>query len=394
MPWREALRSLMRGARASEAARPGHGAAPAVPEPDFPAVPDPAPPTEIAARVELGAGISRADIEAVLRCSDPITMDFQPILDVRSSRTAGWEVLARFDGRCTPGPDQWFAAAYRYGLGQPLELVTLRRALTTLRMRTPGTFMSLNVSPAALDDPQVLDVIAGSAPLTGLVIELTEHTSPPRPGPWLDSCRRLRELGATIAIDDIGKGYAEMLQILQLQPQIIKIDKVLVDDVADFPAHRAMLRFLGLFADEVDAWLLAEGVETMPQLRVLQALGIPLAQGYLVGAPASVPRPCRQEVTAVRVEPPAPRASTEVERRRVVADVMRSADGRDLPWSASALRVPVGLSLVEAARRAITRPTDRRYEPLQCIAVDGSVVGELAVHDLVLSLVEQVEDRA
>jgi EAL domain-containing protein (putative c-di-GMP-specific phosphodiesterase class I) len=333
-------------------------------------------------------------IEQVLGDPDLISMDFQPILDVRAARTAGWEVLARFGDRATdPPPDQWFATAYQVGLGARLEAITVRRAMSALRMRAPGTFISLNVTPSALGDPRIEELFADSAPLTGLVIELTEHASPPHPGPWLAACHRLHNLGATLAIDDIGKGYAEMLQILELRPQIIKIDKDVVQPVEDDPARQAMLRFLGVFADQLDAWLLAEGVETPGQLRVLQGLGVPLAQGWLVGTPDSVPRPCRPEVTRC---PPAPSSgpagvpaarTTPMPTPSTVGDVMRPMAGRGT-WAADALRVPVGLPLAEAARRAMTRGPDRRFNPVQCLDAGSSVVGELTVPDLVLALVE------
>ena len=388
MPGRDGLRPLRRGGQATGPAPPGER--PAAGE-------RPAGGRPAAERRPAGGardGVSRADVEAVLAEPEQIRMDFQPILDVRYARTAGWEVLARFDGRCSQGPDHWFAAAYRHGLGIALEAATLRRALSALRMRTPGTFMSVNVSPAALDDAHVVELIAASAPLTGLVIELTEHMTPPDPGPgpWAAACRRLRELGATIAIDDIGKGYAEMLQILQLHPQIIKIDKAIVGMVDKDPAHRAMLRFLGLFADEIDAWLLAEGVETRAQLSALQALGVPLAQGWLVGLPDAVPRPCPVEVTTSRGEaPPVQRspASTRSPALTTVGEVMRPVTGGPAVWWPSGLRVQADLPLAEAARRALTRPPEQRYDPLQCLGPGGDVRGELAVHDLFLAIVER-----
>jgi len=382
MPWRDGLRARWRGGL------------------------DVAPSSTGVPVEERGCpAVSRADVEAVLADPARIRMDFQPILDVRFARTAGWEVLARFEVRGAPGPEHWFAAAHAHGLGVALEAVTMRRALSALRMRTPGTFMSVNVSPAALDDAGVVDLIADNAPLTGLVIELTEHTTPPEfgPSPWTAACRRLRELGATIAIDDIGKGYGEMLQILQLHPQIIKIDKAIVGLVAEDPAHRAMLRFLGLFADEIDAWLLAEGVETRAQLAALQALGIPLAQGWLVGLPDAVPRPCPVEVTTGGSGPSSSRDVPPVQRVAPseasgwagwvpvtrVGDVMRPVARGTGVWWPSGLRVPSDLPLAEAARRALTRPPEQRYEPLQCLGPSGQVQGELAVHDLFLAMVER-----
>src|SRR5450755_4689337 len=65
-----------------------------------------------------GPEVSRAQIEEDLADPEQITMDFQPILDLRGTRTAGWEILARIGGRQGPRPDVWFATAYTVGLGR------------------------------------------------------------------------------------------------------------------------------------------------------------------------------------------------------------------------------------------------------------------------------------
>jgi EAL domain-containing protein (putative c-di-GMP-specific phosphodiesterase class I) len=339
-----------------------------------------------------GHDLSRERIAAVLADPQRITMDFQPILDVRAARTAGWEVLARFDGRGGPGPDAWFAAAHRLGLGLELEAATLRRAMAAMRMRVPGTFVSLNVTPAALADDRIQAVLAANAPLNGLVVELTEHAAPSPESAWQAACARLRDLGAMIAIDDIGTGYAELQHLLTVKPQIIKIDRRIIDALQDDPSRQALLRFLGLFCDQIDGWLLAEGVEQPGQLKVLQDLGVPLAQGWFVGSPDAVPRPCRPEVTTGRDAATVGAARPETATRCVsrtgpmtVGRTMRRVNN-NRSWSATALRVPTELPIDEAARRAMSRPAERMFEPLQCIDPGGVVVGELPVHDLVLAL--------
>ncbi|HEX2810211.1 MAG TPA: EAL domain-containing protein [Kineosporiaceae bacterium] len=339
-----------------------------------------------------GHDVSREQIETVLADPQRITMDFQPILDIRAARTAGWEVLARIDGRRGPAPDVWFAAAYALGVGLELEAATLKRAMAAMRMRVPGTFMSLNVTPEALADDQVEAIFAANAPLNGLVVELTEHAAPSREAAWQASCARLRDLGAVIAIDDLGTGYAELQQILTLKPQIFKIDRRIIDTLEEDPSRQALLRFLGLFSDQLDGWLVAEGVEQPAQLRVLEELGIPLAQGWFIGAPDAVPQPCRPEVTTGRPAPPPGASTADAAGSRsshagpmTVGRSMRPLD-EARAWSPTSLRVPTDLPIDEAARRAMTRPADRRFEPLQCIDPGGVVVGELPVHDLVLAL--------
>lgn len=236
-------------------------------------------------------------VRAVLACPERISVTYQPILDVSNHRTAGWEILARFADGGPVGPDRWFATAYAQDLGIDLEAAVLREAMSGYRLRSPGTFMTMNVTPAALGDPLIEALIADQAPLNGLVIELTEHLVPPVAGRWQQACARLRALGALVAIDDVGTGYAEISQILELRPQIIKVDRGVIAAIENDPARQALLRFLGDFGDQLDAWLLAEGVETAAQLRIMEELGVPLAQGWLVGAPARTPRPCAAQLT-------------------------------------------------------------------------------------------------
>src|SRR5690349_9450125 len=98
-PWRDGLRSFWRGDERPLVAAPSHGSR---------------------GPHSGGCDVTPAQVRAVLADPDRVSMDFQPILDVRFGRTAGWEVLARFDGSCSPAPDVWFAAAYRLGLGVAL----------------------------------------------------------------------------------------------------------------------------------------------------------------------------------------------------------------------------------------------------------------------------------
>jgi EAL domain-containing protein (putative c-di-GMP-specific phosphodiesterase class I) len=381
-------------------------------------------------------------VRGVLTCPERVSVTFQPIFDISHQRTAGWEILARVEGGSPAGPDRWFAAAYSADLGIQLEAVVLRQAMAAYRLRSPGTFMAVNVTPAALGVPMIEELIAGQAPLHGLVIELTEHLVPPVGGCWQAACARLRALGALVAIDDVGTGYAEISQILELRPQIIKVDRGVITSIENDPARQALLRFLGDFGDQLDAWVLAEGVETPAQLQILKDLGVPLAQGWLIGAPAPTPRPCSDHLTGRDPLPAAwPAKGTRSRHVRVamrVEDVMRPArvatawqvpgvaedraspetvtasgstaageprpvvalDAAGMPtmvmapvqparpqgWSPVSLRVPVHLSLPEAARRAMARPEGFRFDPLICVDATGIVLGVVAMHDLMLAL--------
>lgn len=117
------------------------------------------------------------------------------------------------------------------------------------------------------------------------MLELTEHTVIDRPEQLLASLADLRARGARIAVDDAGSGYAGLALLLALRPDIVKLDQALVRGLDVDPAKRALVRAFGELADSIDAWVLAEGIETLEELEELVTLEVPLGQGYLLGRP-------------------------------------------------------------------------------------------------------------
>jgi CBS domain-containing protein len=132
----------------------------------------------------------------------------------------------------------------------------------------------------------VVSLFASLGRLDGLVVEITEHREISDVEGFDRALDRFRTAGARIAVDDAGAGHAGLAQILWMRPGILKLDRSLVEDIDHDEAKSAMVEMLGLFASRVDAWLLAEGVETVGEARRIEQLGVPLAQGYLYARPA------------------------------------------------------------------------------------------------------------
>jgi EAL domain-containing protein (putative c-di-GMP-specific phosphodiesterase class I) len=105
-------------------------------------------------------------------------------------------------------------------------------------------------------------------------------------------------------VDDAGAGYASFRHILQLRPDVIKVDMSLVSRIDSDPAQQALVGSLLAFAQQSDAVLLAEGVERQGELDELGRIGVPLVQGFLLGRPVVPPlpnsyvRPARLPATA------------------------------------------------------------------------------------------------
>jgi len=231
---------------------------------------------------QLSGDGQRAEIEALLAEEGSIVPVFQPVLELATGRVAGYEALARMpDGPFRP-PDEWFTQAHRAGLGAALEAAALRAALRA-QGRPERTFLALNVSPGALLSPEVRAALPDD--LHGIVIELTEHELFSTDHALDRELERLRGRGARIALDDAGNGYAGLQQIIRIAPDILKLDRSLVDGVHDDPHRFALLEALISFAATTRAAVCAEGVETLDDLAVLAAIDVTYAQGWALARP-------------------------------------------------------------------------------------------------------------
>jgi EAL domain-containing protein (putative c-di-GMP-specific phosphodiesterase class I) len=244
----------------------------------------------------------------------------QPIVATTSGALRGAEALARFvGGPGTPlGPSGWFSEAESVGLRAQLELTAAALALARLDELSGGARLTVNLSPD-LVIAGALDELLPGFDLGRLVVEITEHA----PIPDYDGLHRAldphRAQGLQLAVDDAGAGYASFRHILNLRPDLIKVDISLVRDIDRDPAQQALVDSLVSFADRSGAVLLAEGVERQGELDELARLGVPLVQGFLLGRPTlaglptSYPRPTATRLA--RTRGPGPHAGTASRRR-------------------------------------------------------------------------------
>ena len=217
---------------------------------------------------------------------------FQPIIDVVSGELFGVEALARLASdpdrfASDRSPEVWFAEAAAVGLDAQLELFVASDAVAHVPELPAGAKMSINFSPSVLTSDPFLTWFC-AAPADRLIIELTEHA---RVRNWEALYERLavvRSLGGEVAVDDAGSGYAGLREILRLQPDLIKLDRELIERVDDDPIRRALVTALVAFASESSATLIAEGVETAAELERLRSLGVRLCQGYFLGRPGEL----------------------------------------------------------------------------------------------------------
>src|SRR4051812_47171696 len=225
----------------------------------------------------------RAEVDALLEMEQPITPVFQPLVDLSTGRLIGFEALSRFDTEPRRSPDAWFNQAARCGRGLALEMAAIKAALAA-PARPPGTYLSLNFSPSALASPKIMAILPRN--MSDIVVEVTEHELASQDGGLEEGLAKMRARGARIAVDDAGAGYAGLNQVMRVQPDMIKLDRSLIEGVHSDSAKAALVEFFVMFARRVGAGVCTEGIETLEELRTLINLGVTYGQGYLLGRPS------------------------------------------------------------------------------------------------------------
>ena len=209
---------------------------------------------------------------------------FQPIIELSTGRTVGFEALTRFDDGSRS--DETFAAALDCGLGIELEIVTLEAALRSGRFLPAGAWLSLNVSPPLAGDTALLGraLASRSRPV---VLEITENEAIADYAPLHAAVLRLGP-DVRLAVDDAGAGVANFNHLAELRPDFLKIDIGLVRGVHADLGRQAVVVGLVHFAAASGCQVIAEGIETEAELAMVRSLGVTLGQGYLLARPPGV----------------------------------------------------------------------------------------------------------
>lgn len=212
---------------------------------------------------------------------------FQPIVDLQRGVVAGYEALARFPIEIGLPPDLVFGFARILGKAEALEVLATNQALAIRNFLPGNCFLTLNVSPTFLLTDSWQGVLRSVTDLGGVVIEVTEGSSVEDYSVLREKLIQIRHMGGSIAVDDAGAGYASLSHILELKPEFVKLDRSFIQNCHLDRAKATLIEMMGAAANRMDAWIVAEGVELQPELEELISLGVPLAQGYLLGKPSA-----------------------------------------------------------------------------------------------------------
>ncbi|MCU1475588.1 MAG: domain S-box-containing protein/diguanylate cyclase protein [Subtercola sp.] len=235
---------------------------------------------------ELGS--SRDALADILRNSRLRTV-FQPIVELETRTVVAYEALTRGpQGSTLENPDALFAAAREHGRLAELDSACRIEAFRTAFAAGLNTPRGLFVN----SEPEALALLAGDVrPTTpAMVLEITERELTGNPAQLLRSIDHVRELGWSVALDDVGADAASIALLSLINPEIIKLDLHLVREMPNQHVARIM-NVITAHAESTGSIIVAEGVETEKHLDSARAMGATLGQGWLFGRPVDLPNP-------------------------------------------------------------------------------------------------------
>ncbi len=246
---------------------------------------------ETRARLQLAEDLQVAIEEQALQVA------FQPIYDLDQDRLVGVEALARWTHptRGVVSPAEFIPVAEHSGLVPKLGDLVLHRtleALSTWRRARPDLdlYVAVNLSARELREPDAVARVAGclhrfGIPPDRLILELTESGMLEDEQIALDVMHQLRDHGLRFAVDDFGTGYSSLSYLRRLPVDIVKIDRSFIEELGADDTADDLVRAIVELSRTLHLEVVAEGVETTEQRRILETMGCQLAQGYLLGRP-------------------------------------------------------------------------------------------------------------
>lgn len=242
------------------------------------------------ARIRRAAAEMQPSLDPTLRESfdsalESLWIAYQPIVAADGS-LYGHEALLRSREPRLPHPGAVLDAAEKLDALSTLGRLVRAKAAAPVAASPAAGRLFVNLHPRDLLDE---DLVADDAPLTQIasrvVLEITERASVGAIADLRQTVARLRAKGFSIAIDDLGAGYAGLTSFALLEPEIVKIDMTLVRDVDKLPVKQRLIRSITTLCDDMGIRVVGEGVETAEERDTLVDLGCDLFQGYFLAKP-------------------------------------------------------------------------------------------------------------
>lgn len=224
---------------------------------------------------------------------DEFHLTYQVQKNIRSRETIGYEALIRWTHptRGAVPPDTFIPIAEECGAILPIGRWVLKRACVDAAAWSDSLRVAVNLSPVQIANDDIVKLVHETLLETALVphrleLEITESAIIGDKAHALHVLRQLKALGITVALDDFGTGYSSLDTLNSFPFDKIKIDRSFLMEAEVNEDSRAIVKAVVALGRSLDVPVLAEGVETVGQLSILEAEGCAEAQGFLFGRPA------------------------------------------------------------------------------------------------------------
>jgi EAL domain-containing protein (putative c-di-GMP-specific phosphodiesterase class I) len=224
--------------------------------------------------------------------AENISVLTQPIMNLYSGEIFGWEILTRGPLN-TPfhSPTELFDFAYQADLLSKVEFLVIAKAFHEISARNIREQVFINITPVTLCHPlflnHLLAVLAQHPQISAsqIVLEITERHAIRNFEYMGQLLTKYRSCGFRFAVDDAGAGYSSLQTISELLPDIIKIDRSLIQNIDKAEVKRSLLKALLGFAESVNCQVIAEGVECQEEADVLYEMQVQMGQGFYFAKP-------------------------------------------------------------------------------------------------------------
>lgn len=227
-----------------------------------------------------------AAVTAVLE-QRQLNVVFQPVYCREAGGFAYCEALARFTPQPYRPPNEWLHDAAVVGLELQVEQAIVSQVVQRIEQAQRighQLVVAINASPRLIVSGLLPQLLTDVAPHQ-VRIELTEHEQIENYQQFRQCLRPLSQRGFKICIDDVGAGFASLKHILELEPDVIKLDLSLAHNIHHDRKRQALITGLLAFASSFACQVVAEGVETAAEYRALRELGVCWFQGWYFARP-------------------------------------------------------------------------------------------------------------
>ncbi len=214
-----------------------------------------------------------------------ITAYFQPIFLTDSLEIIGFEALCRAQTETAlSNPELLFKAAIQFGFYHDLEMMSWEKATLSAKEFLTGQKLFLNCNPYLVECPKFLTIqnMFKNAKIRSedVVLEITERSAVSDFKLFFQQLSRFRDEGFQFAVDDVGGGYASLESIVEVKPEVVKIDRHIITNIDKDPYKKSIVRFIVAFCLENNILSVAEGVETKGEFDTVRELNVSTVQGY------------------------------------------------------------------------------------------------------------------